>query len=249
MMIKTTYTSWCRHRASVAIAVAMVTPSTSQAAAADAGLVAATVCPSWSGFSTVGSVWEYRIGLFLVDGWERWELTDLDIETGSITVSVTGERATDAYVYSYDREDFLLCDEEGLWSVGWTITWNISDPFGHFSADADSIDEWSDVQPVLPADPMDGDIWTPSSGANLYRSTSDIDRDKSTGIAAYTLVVGAREEDDVLGETRVLLPILRYYREDPESGFQDSYTTWYAEDIGMVRRDDLILTDFTPGTP
>ena len=242
-------TSWPCHLASLSFACALATLSTSRAAADDTGTVADELCPSWSGFSAVGSVWEYRVGLFLFDGWERWEITNIDSDTGIITVAVSGERATDAFVYSYDREDYWLCDSEGLWSVGWTITWTISDPFGEFSESADSADEWSYERPMLPRDPMEGDMWTPTRSATLYRRTSEGDRDKNSSLGSYTLLVGPTVDANVLGEVHVVLPILRYYGEIPESGFQDSYTTWYAEDIGMVRRDDLILTDFTPGSP
>lgn len=200
-------------------------------------------CPSWSGFDAVGDIWEYSLSLALFSGWERWELVGLDEVTGEVTVFVTGERVADAFVESYERTDLWRCDEDGLWSMGWSATWTITGVFGDFEVSGDATNDWDASQLFLPQDPLEGDTW--DVRMRLDTTTSAGDESNNRGAGTDVLSVGAITDDVVLGEVVPVLPVSRTSDWMAEA-FQDSYTSWYAEDIGLVRRDDLVLIEHTP---
>lgn len=203
-----------------------------------------TLCPSWSGFNSVGDTWDYGLSLFLFTGWERWELIGLDTETGEVTIRVTGERATTAFVEAYVRDDLWRCDEDGLWNEGWTSTWTITGNGGEFSVSGDSTNDWDYPLLFLPQDPMEGDSW--DTRLLLDTTTSDGDEENNRGDGDMVMTVDALTDDVVLGDVVPVLPIRRDDNGTLSPDFQNSYTSYYAEDIGLVRRDDLVLIDYTP---
>ncbi len=92
------------------------------------------LCPSYSGLTAVGRIWEYEA----FAGDERWSVELTELGVGGVTL--VGEGWTEAY----------LCDTDGLWAV------SRHDIDGDFWAD------WQFDPPALrmPAAITPGDAWT-----------------------------------------------------------------------------------------
>lgn len=213
----------------------------------DTGSAEPAPCPALSGLSTVGTIWEYDVHLFLLDGFERVELTAVDTSTGLVTTITTGTRWTDGFEHSYERTDTWRCDTEGLWHLSWSEVGALSHPDAEFFETADATVSLDTLMLVLPQAPLEGDVWVSDSTVTVETAAGEHQSGERRIIFEQTL--GVAQNAEVLGTTTPVVPVHTnlYLYEDWVS--LEYTTTWYAEDIGLVRRDDLTLTSFTPGTP
>lgn len=210
-------------------------------------------CSPFVGFAARGAVWEYGVRTAAFEGWERSELIDLDRDTGFASVRTTGTRASPGVAITFDRTDTYTCVEGALLQHGYTANWEVGDGVGTTVLIAGVAFVWDSGVKVFDPALEAGDTW---SIDDSYTMTSVFGA-VTTGSSSYDMEVQPTEVLEVLGISVDTRPVGRmYFTEEPAPdsplrGGRDTgvilESVWYAEDIGIVQRNGLVIESFTPG--
>lgn len=199
------------------------------------------LCPTYSGFSAVGNVWDYTLAFPFLGGWERAQLIALDTSTGDVQVETSGIYDGDAFTYTFERTDLYRCASDGLYLASWTNAW-VLDNYVTSKSDS-STGEWDPAARImLRDDEMEEEHadWRVES----TRTETTLAGVEYSGSATIDFGRLETQSLSIMGTTIDAIPI-EYY----EVGTYDTVPwIWYAADIGIVKRSGLTLDSYSLGS-
>ncbi len=204
---------------------------------------ASPLCPASSGFTAVGTVWDYNFAVLAMEGWERSELVSIDTSSGEVQVDTTGTHTGGGFRYDFERSEVFGCSEEGLSILRWTKAWNMT-------VGASSLYGSNDVtldggaQILLP----DADMAEPTASwdAASFLYAVNADGEVTSGPVDWSFRREPTETLSLLGTAIEAIPVSYY-----GTLYGTTWTVpwiWYAEDIGIVKRGGLTLDSYSLGS-
>ena len=193
------------------------------------------VCPVLSGFSAVGTVWDYALDSPVFTGWERSQLVSLDAATGEVEIDTSGWRDGGAFTNTFERSDVYLCSDDGVRLMRWTSTVTLGTGVGEVSGTVEGA--WESGIRILESDEEMGRL-PPSWWAESIGEWFDISGETHELDERVKFLVGDPETLTLLGTTVESIPI----------SVDDVPWIWVAPDIGIVKRGGLTLDSYSLGS-
>ncbi len=205
-------------------------------------------CPAYSGFSAVGTVWDYTMALPGIEGWERAQLVSLDAETGLVSLEIDGVYRGGGWSFSFQRVERYQCTATQVLLLGTDIEGTVTD--GVTTVPMDSSGTWDPGMSILEVDAVDG-VPVSSWESSATRTVTWTDgRTGTHDYLDYPFETGAFETLSLLGTTveAVTVQVDLY---SSTSSTRDAYFVpwiWWSPDLGMVKRGGLTLDAYALGT-
>lgn len=207
-------------------------------------------CSPFVGLDAVGTVWEYGVLTQSFEGWERSEVSDLSRDLGLASIRTAGTWYSVGMQYAFERVDDYRCVDGALFQQGWTATWEISDGFGTSLVAAGATLVWESGIKLFDPDVDAGESWPIEDTFTVASSTGTV----STGSWGLDMEVQPTEVLELLDTAVVTRPVEMTFAGVYGTGYGDDWdgkhtyaAIWYAEDIGIVQRNGLVIESFTPG--